>query len=234
MSVTAETLLSSLSRLPLADWRSELMQFRSSDDLRAYLAALLSDSNALDEMARASFYHPTGGFKLVLASHGYDGPELRLHIWPQGAKVERDHNMYSVHNHKWSFASLVLHGTMAEQIFSESFDATEWLYDRYRFGSRVRGGEYESVLVGPRYLKELFCTTIPAGTAYTQASETLHNFQPAGETLAMTLFARTAYAASHTDVFVPSGAHVVLDGNGPERILRATAGELLELARDSL
>jgi len=229
-----EALLATLRQLPHDRWPSLLDQFCSSGDLQAHLNDVLLDGNKLDEMTRKSFYHPTGGYKLVLASDGYDGPELRLHIWPTGSNIGREHNSYSVHNHKWSFASRIVRGSFMEQIFIESTDAANESYDRYKFDSRVRGEEYESAFVGRRFLTRLFCGPLLAGAAYEQSSETLHSFQPSTESLSVTLFARTRYIASHTDVYVPAGRHIILDSQGPNRIDAAMMRQLLDLVRHAL
>lgn len=232
--MTPDSVLSELTARPLKEWPAELAGLCRSGELKAWLAALLRDDEELDRITRASFYHPTGAFKLTLASRGYDGPEMRLHIWTHGSRIEGEHNLYSVHNHKWSFASYVVQGTFQEQIFGESAEETELAYDRYRFDSAVRGKEYQTTLVGRRFLSELFSAPIDAGTAYLQSREALHSFQPADERLSITLFVRTAYRASHTDVYVPAGERVVLDGAEPKRLSRATVSELTALVRDSL
>ena len=226
-----DAILATVAELPLSGWRAVLAEFCGSGEWRQPLEALLHQEEQLDRIAGTSFFHPTGGYKLILASGGYDGPEIRLHVWPTGSKVERDHNLHTAHNHKWSFASYVLHGAFVERIFIEAPEGAEPNYDRYCYDSPVRGKQYESRLVGPRRLEEAFCTPMTAGTAYSQSSHLLHTFVPADTGLAATLFVRTRYLpVSHTDVYVPRGQQAVLDQpSGPARLQKSDVIELIAL-----
>lgn len=78
----------------------------------ARLDALLRSRSIREAVAERSYWHPNGFLKIVLA--GASGAEqLRLHVWPG---VPENHD---VHDHAWSYRSVVLAGVLQERRYAE-------------------------------------------------------------------------------------------------------------------
>ena len=228
MNPASHTLLPSLTRLPITKWGDALRSFSTAGGLEDTLQTILRHRDALEHVARASFFHATGGYKLVLVSSGYDAPEVRLHIWPTGSHVTRDHNLYTAHNHKWDFASYIINGAFLKTVFAEETVGAP-LHDLFHYDSPVRGEQYTCRRIGPRCLRELLALRLGAGNSYTQVADVLHTFTPSETTPSITLFARTSYhPVSYTRVYVPLGHHPIVDfPTGPPPL---TSHEVEELA----
>ena len=94
--------------------------------IRHELANVLSNPKSLSHVASSSYLHDNGFYKIVLRRNCSSSLTLRLHFWSG-----RDYLEGNVHNHRWRFSSLILHGKIVEEIFSMCPGGNEHRY-RYR------------------------------------------------------------------------------------------------------
>lgn len=92
----------------LSDW---LMTQFSTQQLIQLLTEILADQQVLAEVCSRSYQHGNGFLKVVLLDRGY---KLRLHIWFEGQSCEEN-----IHDHRWSFSSVVLTGTLTSEIWKD-------------------------------------------------------------------------------------------------------------------
>ena len=90
----------------LSQWLTEHF---SKQQLLDLLTAILNDNESLAEISARSYQHGNGFLKVVLLDRGY---KLRLHIWFAGQSCEEN-----IHDHRWSFSSLVLSGALVSEIW---------------------------------------------------------------------------------------------------------------------
>jgi hypothetical protein len=83
------------------------------DDPASLLRAVLAFRARQDAVAAHSYWHPNGYLKVVVAG-GTGTRQLRLHAW---ASTETDDD---VHDHAWSYASVVLAGMVHEVVYGET------------------------------------------------------------------------------------------------------------------
>ena len=105
---------------------SVLEEQLSLPQVLALLQGLLADEQALQAVAARSYVHGNGFVKVVLLDeHGH---KLRLHIWFAGSACEEN-----IHDHRWSFASHVLVGTLNSEIWVD--DAQGQALPEYRYAA---------------------------------------------------------------------------------------------------
>jgi hypothetical protein len=122
----------------LADWKR-------TEVIENFLREIVSNEETLASVARQSYRHDNGFWKVVI---GHRGPvKLRVHIWnnlsmgPSG-----DSN---IHNHRWDFSSLLLCGGYRQQIFSiNEFEAPGIRVSHFQYYPRV----FERMDSGEDYL----------------------------------------------------------------------------------
>lgn len=193
----------------LAAWREELNTFVRTRRLVEAIAHTVTSEEDINLLSARSFLHPTGAHKLVLATKGYERPELRLHIWPKGIDIDGLNNYESIHNHKWRFASHILSGAFQKRLYSPS-DHGE-IFRRFVFRSPVRGQVYKSDYVDNTRLEETFNCFLSPGDSYYQSNEQLHMFHPVMTIFSATLFIRFAYQSDETTVCMPLGKDAIMD-----------------------
>ena len=136
----------------------------------ASLVALIDaivDSPVGDSLATASYEHPSGFAKLILAD-GAGLFKLRLHLWP-AASTQSD-----LHNHRWDFGVRVLGGgyRFAEYVMAAGDDWQHYRYfspgssDHFRVEDRGRSG-----IVPTR------SGHVSAGSRYTLLADVIHGVQ---------------------------------------------------------
>ena len=89
----------------------ELLRERAG--LLARLDAIARSRARQDEIADRSYWHPNGFIKLVLEERP-GGGQLRLHVWPQVGDED------DIHSHGWSYASVVIGGTVGDLSYAET------------------------------------------------------------------------------------------------------------------
>lgn len=163
-------------------------------EARKKIDALLGDSTAIDVIAARSYEHPNGFRKIVLGADK-DGSKLRLHVWPSNFLGTES----NVHNHRWSFSTLVLVGGMTSTWHNLTVSKTEGQeFHRFRYRPGSPGGEYELVDDGLAYAKSVSTRSLTPGESYWIRAEQLHSVlvQPG----TMTLVDQDAPTREYTDV----------------------------------
>ncbi|MGH9952553.1 MAG: hypothetical protein ACRD5J_13075, partial [Nitrososphaeraceae archaeon] len=67
--------------------------------LSTTIEKILTNSSTFERIARDSFLHVNGVYKIVLAKATYQDPEVRLHIWENGINLPGGSNYEHIHNH---------------------------------------------------------------------------------------------------------------------------------------
>ena len=127
----------------------------------------------LQSIARRSYRHGNGFLKIVLLENGY---KLRLHIWLPGTPCEEN-----VHDHRWSFASTVLCGSLRSELFAYLGEDPAGEFREFRYEQR------QAKPVGRARLLRLSTEVYRAGDAYCLPREVLHRIAHHGENLVATL-----------------------------------------------
>lgn len=89
-----------------------LFEIFSDEKLCFFLKELLKDEQQLVKISRKSYLHGNGFLKIILLDNGY---KLRLHIWFPEQYCEEN-----IHDHRWSFASLILIGSLKNEIWCDN------------------------------------------------------------------------------------------------------------------
>jgi hypothetical protein len=170
-------------------------QLGSEPQLSVLLRCVLNDRDALDECASKSYQHANGFDKLVILSSEHPQYKLRLHMWWPGRHDVTEH----VHNHRWSFASIVVHGSLEAHVYERSDRGS--LMHEYRYFSPEGGTTYRMDLVGTARLTALQHVVMPTGTLYSLTKDVLHRVVPTLRQLTATLFLQGAAVRQSTNVF---------------------------------
>lgn len=161
--------------------------------------------------AADSYIHANGFERLVLFATECGRYRVRLHGWPTDFNSER----LNVHNHRYSFASLVLQGALEDVQWRR---AAEGKYFReFHYKSRDAHGRYEHQYVGETNLAISNRQRFSAGDLYLMPFDRLHYTVPVGTSPTVTLFAEdrrqvqpsaTTFSwhlpVKHVDTFLPA------------------------------
>lgn len=91
--------------------REELLYLLNGGILRRLIENLIDNSRELDEVARRSYCHNNGFFKILLLDKR-PRYSVRFHIWPEQPFQECD-----IHNHPWDMSGLVFNGSYEWPIY---------------------------------------------------------------------------------------------------------------------
>jgi len=93
--------------------------------LRATLQSVVEDSDAIAAIAKRSYRHDNGFWKIVLKET--DAYKLRLHIWRSSGieRSEEKNKRANIHNHRWNFSSVILSGCYEQEIFEQTEDIVD-------------------------------------------------------------------------------------------------------------
>jgi hypothetical protein len=145
--------------------------------LTAFIEHVVSEQ--MPFVVRESYKHNNGFHKLVL----YESPlghRVRLHVFDPGLCVEE-----GVHDHRWSFCSTILSGTLTQDILQDANpeSATE-VHDEYTYVGFPQVPTY----VGRTPLRVVEKVTYCKGTTYAMDTKTLHRItQCASDATTITL-----------------------------------------------
>jgi hypothetical protein len=149
---------------------------------RDALKSLIDESIAkMEELLEKSFYHPLGFDKFVLLQ----GKEfsLRLHNFkPMDEGQPSEH----VHNHKWEFASAILHGSFVSEVYEEA----AWGIPTLRYLTLPTGTVFDA----NTYLQIVRRDVNSAGTQYYMTTDVLHSVTDVAPEGAISIIAK-----GHTD-----------------------------------
>ena len=149
----------------------------SKAQLLMLLTAILNDKEILSEISARSYQHCNGFLKVVLLDRGY---KLRLHIWFAGQSCEEN-----IHDHRWSFSSLVLTGALTSEIWSE--DQTGQSFQEYQYHAATQQHPPFKVNIGKQSLKLDHVQVNTAGESYVMPKGKLHRIINPGHQLVATM-----------------------------------------------
>ena len=141
------------------------------------LTAILVDQNTLEAVSARSYQHGNGFLKVVLLDRGY---KLRLHIWFAGEPCEEN-----IHDHRWSFSSLVLTGSLTSEIWKD--DQTGQLFHEYQYHAATKQQEPFKTEIGLQNLKLDHVQTNVVGESYVMPKRKLHRIINPGHQLVATM-----------------------------------------------
>jgi len=91
--------------------RNELLYSLNNGMLRTLIENLVDNQEELENVARRSYCHNNGFFKILLIDNR-PSYSIRLHIWPEQPFQECD-----IHNHPWDMSVLILNGSYEWPIY---------------------------------------------------------------------------------------------------------------------
>jgi hypothetical protein len=148
---------------------------------------ILKDSDAMEAVRKASYFHQNGFHKIVLLS--MKNFKLRLHHFGAGAHIP----MENIHDHRWPFASTILNGKLRMDLFEVNNEAAhgEDLI-HYRYDSDKSTGSYTTTLMGLTKLIRYERKVYEAGSSYLMTTKELHRIinKPGDESITMILTGR--------------------------------------------
>ena len=144
---------------------------------------LIRDRWALTQLTKRSYVHGNGFVKLELAQHYRS--KLRLHVWFPDAEARED-----IHDHRWTFASCVLAGTLCSEEFVDDPNGTVACHE-YRYTSRSKIHAPVKELVRASRLTCVDRTLRPVGTSYVMRPGELHRIFSSNQSLVATLMITT-------------------------------------------
>jgi hypothetical protein len=168
--------------------------------LDALIADVRQHPRAAQARAALSYRHALGFEKIVLLA-GKPDFMLRAHIWRPG--IDQREVSEHIHNHRFSFASRVLTGNLAMDIYTphSTGEQMEWYQERVAEGD----ASWDLTHWGRRAIRQLSSMDLAAGSSYHLMADALHRIRPANDTVSATLCLETMSVRNMTDVYVAAG-----------------------------
>lgn len=165
------------------------------DQMAKVITSICESDRLLAECSSNSVSHPLGFDKLTLiATPSY---QLKLHIW---WPTTRNRTREDIHDHRFSFASVILAGSLKTEIFR--LDDSGIPMFRFTEHKDVRNGSYlfdDAGITGVRHREiNIFGT----GSAYFMNSEVLHRVSVDEHELVATLFLKLPSVRHKTTVLM--------------------------------
>lgn len=158
----------------LSDWLSTHF---STAQVIELLQAIIADPQALSTVSRRSYQHGNGFLKVVLLERGY---KLRLHIWFAGQSCEEN-----IHDHRWSFSSLVLTGALTSEIWKDQNEGQ--LFQEYEYHAASKTHAPFKTDVGMKSLQLDHVQMNVAGESYVMPKGKLHRIINPGHQVVATM-----------------------------------------------
>lgn len=152
--------------------------------LCCFLWSLLQSDTHMQRIQRDSYTHNNGFHKIVLW-HSAAGHKVRLHYYDSACTRHED-----VHDHRWSFASAIVHGTLCQDhlIYEEDDDNNQAdqpvqlrhsdllnsAMHRYTYNADKQSGEFQVIYHGPVAVRVHSRVTHTRGQSYKMDTVTLH------------------------------------------------------------
>jgi hypothetical protein len=169
--------------------RTSLQQALDPSYARYIVASLINDPSKVEGVV-----HDNGFYKLTLGK-APGGVVLRAHIWLEDQAPHKcDGN---IHNHRWSFASMILQGTMTTVSFEVDRDG-ELSVQHYTY---TPDADTEICYVGRARLRQTSSVTFADGDCYYLEASTIHQAQPDAGLTTVTLVARSKAEREYADVY---------------------------------
>jgi hypothetical protein len=163
------------------------------------LEEILEDDRMLAEIAAGSYRHVNHFDKIVLVDSEHQSDyRLTFHLW-NPPYTEEELNEELIHDHRFSFWSTVVTGTLRSESFSRAEGGLNFRQYEYVPERRTRMNFYE--FVGEAVLRSDGATEKPAGTSYYLSYEKIHRVQLPHTAMTCTLVLRGPRERSHSNVF---------------------------------
>jgi hypothetical protein len=162
---------------------------------------LLASERDAAAAASASYEHPNGFDKLVLASLP-SGHKVVLHAWP-AAPAGRGRKDANLHNHRWHFATRVLAGSYRYTEYEDAPpDASSApVFHEHRYTTDGTDGGHQLTAQGPRRLAIARSLRLCRGDVYLLHSSVIHSIALDDEGPTVTLFVQGPAVRESTKVF---------------------------------
>jgi hypothetical protein len=165
------------------------------DQLAVLVSAVAADRQQLVRCAELSYRHALGFDKLVLV-RAEPAFTLRMHVWWPHRKRVAEH----IHNHRFSFASAIVQGTLEVSEFAAGQGSPVMAYRESVAGV---DRDWELRQLGHANVRLVARARLNAGSRYVLTADMLHQARvPAEEMMTVTLFLETAAVRQTTDVYV--------------------------------
>ncbi|MFE7778459.1 hypothetical protein ACFU5O_32165 [Streptomyces sp. NPDC057445] len=176
---------------------SVVRQLSEPGELRSLIGQIVSDDDALAEIAARSYYHANNFLKLVLIA-GEENPwKVRLHMWhPQpdapGLITE------DIHSHRWDFTTALVVG---EYLAQEYRVGPGEEYYHFKYLPVGQGRNFSLEAQGREQLSCVFEAVLPAGTVYHIDHKVLHCISRSAGKAAASLVLQQPAVEDFTNVY---------------------------------
>lgn len=140
---------------------------------------------AFKETEEVISLHGLGFIQVKLGAH------QRLHVWHPGLPRRTCYQHSAIHDHRFSFTSLVLVGMQTNIVYRAHWcddgDYTSYLHE----GERSQFGNRPWVPDGALLLEQVYAEHIPAGKKYSMSAYVYHQTVPSGDEMVATLMTKT-------------------------------------------
>lgn len=163
----------------------------------ALIQQIIKNPKLLAEVAARSYQHGNGFLKVVLIDRGY---KLRLHVWFAGQSCEEN-----IHDHRWSFASTILTGTLTSEIWQDvdaHRNSAELSTHEYVYHAATADQPAYKTDLGLCHLRREAVVQQSAGAAYVMPELRLHRIINNGDRLVATMMC-TAPTGQGTTRLIP-------------------------------
>jgi len=165
----------------------------------ALLEQLLEEDDALAQIAARSYRHVNHFDKIVLVdSERKSDYRLTLHLW-QPPYTEEELNEELIHDHRFSFWSTVLAGTLRSESFQGS--DTGRIYRQYEYVPERRTKTNLYTFVGEASLRSNGTAEEHAGGSYYLPYETIHRVELPRQDITCTLVLRGPRERDNSNIF---------------------------------
>ncbi len=188
---------------------------RDTLSLRHLLESITTDPQRLSTCADASYRHPNGFDKIVLASPSDSPLKMVLHLWNGDEEADDGH----IHNHRWNFASIVLSGALQLELYKP--DSTGYGYSKMKYKPLTEVRAYQLRPSGLMKASAQAAATLAAGSTYTWAAKLLHRAWALPGQNTLTLIVQGPPIRKRTTVLVDSVNSVSRDVDPRLAALRA-------------
>jgi hypothetical protein len=193
-------------------WTSDVLRSLTNDkhSILETLDGILQSPSMLGGVASLSYRHLNHFDKIVLASFGKDTCKLRLHVW-WGESTDGD--MENIHNHRWDFSTVILHGSYRFQLY-EIEPGGRGLHE-YRYHSPDDSEYYSMERVGGASAECVLDARFGAGASYYLSHSCLHRVSALPQATVVTLMCQGPVRSNATRVLTEGAI------SNPERVSAA-------------
>jgi hypothetical protein len=175
----------------------EIQMMLSSMNIIRFLSLLQQDMAAVEELARKSYLHENGFYKLTILDNPIGRIRMRLHLWSANVNVSSVEN---IHNHRFNYFSHLLAGTLLNKIWKITLRGAE--FKRYKYYPRLLEQSYALDYCGESRLENVQETKYRIGDTYWMDAREFHTVNVEPGTDALTLFVEDrSNLRSYADVF---------------------------------